>query len=127
MLALGSFTLSSAQSFVVLDNSLTACAYEVTIYWGDISDCTTSPAVYDCDSPTSSSVHNVNGYQTVNVSIPSGANGPCQIVVKKNGGVVVASCQCSRPECFFENVTDCQTLDIDIDVTQAWTVKWTYG
>lgn len=125
MLALGPAILSYAQSFVVLDNALTACAYEVTIYWGDISACTTSPAFYSCGS-TGNSTHTVNGNAVVNVSIPSGANGPCQLVVKKNGGVTVASGQCSRANSFFETPTDCNSDNIDIDVTQAWTVKWIY-
>lgn len=112
-----------AQSFVVLDNAGTGCAYTVQLKWGDITNCTTAPPVMSCGSPASSSSHAVGAGQVVNVPVPAGATGPCQVKVLDGFSNTVATCNCTIPNCGVY-ITDCASTQIFIDITQAWTVKW---
>jgi hypothetical protein len=118
------FTASTIHAqVVVLDNAATGCAYTVQIKWGDIDSCSSvTPIYYDCDATNSSSSHNVGAGQVVNVPVPVGATGPCQIKVL-SGTVTVAQGKCSVANSGF-NITDCQGFSRHIDVTEAWTVKW---
>ncbi len=112
-----------AQSVVVLDNTGTGCAYTVQLKWGDITNGTTAPPFMSCGSPASSSSHAVGAGQVVNVPIPTGATGPCQVKVLDGSNNTVATCSCDVPNCGF-NLTDRTSTQIHIDMTQAWTVKW---
>jgi len=110
-----------AQSVVVLDNSLTACNYSVAMKWGDLSNC--DQYGYTCGEPSTTTIHGVNAYQSINVPVPMGYNGPCRVQVTVQGGGIVGNGSCHKPN-HQDDFDDCNTDQVFLDFTYAWTVKW---